>query len=262
MKIKHKTEAVVSKAAASVLFVHGIGIKCRILKQTVKLTGQMSFFVKNKSSIISKCVIWCLPGRIGIRQDAPQQGELIGCDMDLAGAHSQGIPFPEGLDQAVDGPHTQAEVIAQILTGHAHRYLLPAVDAVFPAIADEKPREFDNAGCNGHLAGGSGRGAQLADQRLDQHLTEPRVNSLPGQEAFHRHSQEQGITLADQVVLNCLSALIAFHFTDEISGTQFGEDKDRAIAPGFTDGVLTFQDNVDSMDRVPFFSEGYPVLSG
>ena len=118
--------------------------------------------------------------------------------LDLAGAHSQGIPFPEGLDQAVDGPHTQAEVIAQILTGHAHRYLLPAVDAVFPAITDEKPREFDNAGCNGHLAGGSGRGAQFADQRLDQHLTEPRVNSLPGQEAFHRHSQEQGITLADK----------------------------------------------------------------
>ena len=189
-------------------------------------------------------MIWRLSGRIGIRQDAPQQGELICCDMDLAGAHSQGIPFPEGLDQAVDGPHTQAEVIAQILTGHAHRYLLPAVDAVFPAIADEKPREFDNAGCNGHLAGGSGRGAQLADQRLDQHLT------------------EQGITLADQVVLNCLGTLIAFHFTDKIPGTQFGEDKDRAIAPGFTDGVLTFQDNVDSMDRVPFFSEGYPVLSG
>ena len=46
MKIKHKTEAVVSKAAASVLFVHGIGIKCRILKQTVKLTGQMSFLSK------------------------------------------------------------------------------------------------------------------------------------------------------------------------------------------------------------------------
>lgn len=182
--------------------------------------------------------------------------------MDLAGAHSQGILCPEGLDQAVDGPHTQTEVIAQILTGHAHRYLLPAVDAVFPAIADEKPREFDNAGCNGHLAGGSGRGAQLADQRLDQHLTELRVNSLPGQEAFHRHSQEQGITFADQVVLNCLGTLIAFHFTDEISGTQFGEDKDRAIAPGFTDGVLTFQDNVDSMDPGPLFSEGYPVLSG
>ena len=48
----------------------------------------MSFFAKNKSSIISKCVIWRLSGRIGIRQDAPQQGELIGCDMDLAGAHN------------------------------------------------------------------------------------------------------------------------------------------------------------------------------
>lgn len=95
--------------------------------------------------------------------------------------------------------------------------------------------------------------AMLADQRLDQHLTEPRVNSLPGQEAFHRHSQEQGITLADQVVLNCLGTLIAFHFTDEIPGTQFGEDKDCAIAPGFTDGVLTFQDNVDSMDPGPLF---------
>lgn len=77
-------------------------------------------------------MIWRLSGRIGIRQDAPQQGELIGCDMDLAGAHSQGIPFPEGLDQAIDGPHTQAEVIAQILTGHAHRYLLDGCRCRFP----------------------------------------------------------------------------------------------------------------------------------
>lgn len=90
----------------------------------------------------------------------------------------------------------------------------------------------------------------------------PGSTALPGQETFHRHSQEQGIALADQVVLNCLGTLIAFHFTDEIPGTQFGEDKDRAIAPGFTDGVLTFQDNVDSMDPGPLFSEGYPVLSG
>ena len=156
-------------------------------------------------------------------------------------------------------PGLRADDMDNAVAGSSHP---EKFDAVFPAIADEKPREFDNAGCNGHLAGGSGRGAQLADQRLDQHLTEPRVNSLPGQEAFHRHSQEQGITLADQVVLNCLGTLIAFHFTDEIPGTQFGEDKDCAIAPGFTDGVLTFQDNVDSMDRVPFFSEGYPVLSG
>lgn len=134
--------------------------------------------------------------------------------------------------------------------------------AVFPAIADEKPREFDNAGVQWASGWRFWQRSPACGSATGSASDRAPGQQPAGQEAFHRHSQEQGITFADQVVLNCLGTLIAFHFTDEISGTQFGEDKDRAIAPGFTDGVLTFQDNVDSMDPGPLFSEGYPVLSG